>query len=70
VCCTASTPTFDVVTVMCSEAVWPCVSVAVAVHVPTASPVIVSAAVGPLPVVGLMVATLAQAVAAMLKVPV
>lgn len=68
--CTASTPTFDVVTVICSNAIWPCVSVAVAVQVPTASPVMVSATVGPLAVLGLMVATLAQAVAAMLKAPV
>ncbi len=61
---------FDVVTLTFRVAVWLLVSVAVAVHVPTASPVIVSANAGPLPVLGLTVAMLAQDVGVMVKVPV
>ena len=66
----AFTPMVDVVTLTLSVAVWLLVSVAVAVHEPTASPVIVSANVGPLPVLGLTVAMPAQDVAVMLNAPV
>ncbi len=66
----ASKPRFETVTVILSDAVCPYASVAVAVHMPAATPVTVSAKAGPIPVVGLTVAMPAQAVAAMLNVPV
>jgi hypothetical protein len=63
------TPTLDVVTLMCSDVVWPLVSATVALHEPTASPVTVRDSVGPFPVVGFSVAMFAHAVAPIVKVP-
>jgi hypothetical protein len=68
--CSAFTPTLEVVTLICSWAVWPNPSVAVAVHVPAANPVTVSGNVGPLPALGLTVAMSAQDFAVIEKAPV
>ncbi len=63
-------PTVDVVTPICSCAVLPELSATVAMHAPAATPVTVTTRVGPFPLVGLIVATGAQVVDVIVRVPV